>query len=62
MELNHRSNRRNSSSIEEVATNWPFVSSSVACSSTGMQSTMQAADFLMGVVYSFKNSISARRS
>ena len=48
MELNHRSNRRNSSSIEEVATNWPFVSSSVACSSTGMQSSMQAADSFDG--------------
>ena len=35
-------------SIEEVATNWPFVSSSVACSSTGMQSSMLAADFFDG--------------
>ena len=48
MELNHHLNRRNSSVIEEVVTNWPFVSSSVACSSTGMQSSMQAADFFDG--------------
>ena len=62
MELNHHSNRRNSSAIEEVATNGPFVSSSVACPSTGMQNSMQSANFLMGAVYSFKNSISTRRT
>ena len=38
--------------MEEVALTLPFVSFSVACSSSCMRSNMQATDFLMGAVFS----------